>query len=105
MVDPDVKIFGAIMMILVPSFSAVVATVVVGIRALRRKDDRRVQAPMVDDERMLRLEQAVDAIALELERVGEGQRYLTQVMTQRLPAATAPNGSADVQRGRVITPH
>lgn len=31
-------------------------------------------------ERLSRLEQAVDAVAVELERVGEGQRYLTRAL-------------------------
>ncbi len=101
--DRDIQMFAAVMAVLVPSFAAVVATVVLGIRALRSKTPN-LPAP-ANDERMARLEQAVDAIAVELERVGEGQRYLTQIMSQRLPAPNAGNGSADVQRGRVITPH
>ena len=34
-------------------------------------------------ERFTRLEQAVDAIAVEVERVGEGQRFLTRTMTEQ----------------------
>ena len=34
-------------------------------------------------ERLERLEQAVEAIAIEVERVGEGQRYLTRVLEER----------------------
>ena len=34
-------------------------------------------------ERLERLEQAVEAIAVEVERVGEGQRYLTRVLENR----------------------
>ncbi len=33
-------------------------------------------------DRLNRLEQAVDAVAVELERVGEGQRYVTRVFTE-----------------------
>jgi hypothetical protein len=116
-VDNDVATFAAVMAILVPSFAIVVATVVLGIRSLRRKEDSRAALSPIDVERMARLEQAVDAIALELERVGEGQRYLTQIMSQRLPASIASiesmsshpsqpaSGPAESQRGRVITPH
>ena len=39
--------------------------------------------------RMDRLEQAMDAIAIEIERVSEGQRFVTKVLTQR-PAQSAP---------------
>ena len=32
------------------------------------------------DDRLIRLEQAVDAVAVEVERVGEGQRYVTRIL-------------------------
>ena len=32
------------------------------------------------DERLSRLEQAMDAVAVEVERVGEGQRYVTRIL-------------------------
>ncbi|MEO7997690.1 MAG: hypothetical protein ABI852_09605 [Gemmatimonadaceae bacterium] len=35
------------------------------------------------DMRMERVEQAVDAIAVEVERISEGQRFVTQLMTQQ----------------------
>jgi hypothetical protein len=45
------------------------------------------------DERLARVEQAVESIALEIERIGEGQRYVTKLLepgqpvpAQRLPA-------------------
>jgi len=52
--------------------------------------------PRVDpaaDARLERLEQAVDAIAIEIERVSEGQRFVTKVLTERMPGAKpAPAG-------------
>src|SRR4051794_17263097 len=39
-------------------------------------------------ERLARLEHALEAIAVEVERIGEGQRYLTRVLADRpLPSA------------------
>lgn len=35
------------------------------------------------DDRIARLEQAVDAIALETERIGESQRFLTKLLAER----------------------
>ncbi|MDQ6829938.1 MAG: hypothetical protein M3081_13850 [Gemmatimonadota bacterium] len=35
--------------------------------------------------RLTRVEQAVDAVAIEVERVGEGQRYLTKLLAERNP--------------------
>ncbi len=53
--------------------------------------------------RLERLEQSVDAIAVEVERVGEGLRVATKLLAERaaLPSPE-PARRAD---GRVITPH
>jgi hypothetical protein len=50
-------------------------------------------APRVDDiaPRLDRLEQAVDAIAIEVERVSEGQRFVTKVLTERPIASRSPS--------------
>jgi len=47
-----------------------------------------VVAPKTDDlaPRMDRLEHAVDAIAIEIERIAEGQRFVTKIFTERPPA-------------------
>lgn len=54
-----------------------------------------------DVDRLARLEQAVEAIAVEMERVGEGQRFLTKVLAERLPAGST---LATPELGRVSTP-
>jgi hypothetical protein len=36
---------------------------------------------------MHRLEESVEALALEIERISEGQRYTTKLLTERLPVA------------------
>jgi hypothetical protein len=38
-------------------------------------------SPGVDD-RLTRLEQSIDAIAIEMERVSEGQRYVTKLLAR-----------------------
>ena len=50
----------------------------------RRRGRRRekVENSAAHDERMERLEQAVDAIAIEVERVGEAQRYQTKLLAE-----------------------
>lgn len=35
------------------------------------------------DDRLARIEQAVDAIALEVERISEGQRFTTKLLSER----------------------
>ena len=63
-------------------------------RGRRRENER--QAPE-QDARMERLEQAVDAIALEIERVGEAQRYQTKVLAEAniMPGLNAGQRAAE----------
>jgi len=41
------------------------------------------EMPAEMTDRLNRMEQAIDAVAVELERVGEGQRYVTRVFTEQ----------------------
>jgi hypothetical protein len=61
--------------------------------------------PSVSEERFARLEQAVDAIALEVERISEGQRFTTKLLAER--AQPEQQGAAARQATEVgqITPH
>ena len=52
------------------------------IRHMRRKDSH-LPAARYDDDRLARIEQAVDAIAIEVERIAESQRFLTRLQTER----------------------
>lgn len=82
--DPDLAVAGgiAIMLALVLPLSISYA-----IRMLRRNPAPRGQ-PMGDfGPRFDRLEHAVDAIAIEVERVSEGQRFVTKILAER-PAAS-----------------
>lgn len=40
-------------------------------------------------DRLTRLDQAVDSIAVEVERIGEGQRFVTRVLAERAPEPIA----------------
>ena len=53
-------------------------------RNIWRRGSRPAAAPISTEsaERMERLEQAVDAIAIEVERVSEGQRFMTRLLTE-----------------------
>ena len=52
-------------------------------RIWRRGAAVMTQLPSDIYERFSRIEQAVDSVAVEVERIGEGQRYLTRVYTER----------------------
>jgi hypothetical protein len=59
-------------------------------RALRRSRAPAIASAAPDTaNRLERIEQAVDAIALEMERVSEGQRFLTRVLGESVPALGA----------------
>jgi hypothetical protein len=51
------------------------------------------QGLVSSDERLARVEQAVESIAIEMERIGEGQRYVTKLLNEPgrpLPQASVP---------------
>ena len=57
----------------------------------------------VDDERMTCLEHAVEAIALEVERISEGQRFTTKLLSERAAADRLP--VAPAPEPRRVAPH
>lgn len=77
------------------AFFAMVAFIVVGLplaRAFARRMDRK-GATASDPEiapRLERIEQAIEAVAIEVERVSEGQRYTTRAISE-LRGLPSPN--------------
>jgi len=68
-----------------------------------RRGDEAARGLVVDEGRMARLEQAVESIALEVERISEGQRFTTKLLAERVPADRV--GSAPGPERRAVTPH
>ena len=62
-------------------------------RVWRRGNEPRPSNPHITDERFSQLDQAVEAIALEVERIGEGQRFITRVLSEHGRVAVS-NGAA-----------
>jgi hypothetical protein len=65
------------------------------VRAYIRRHDRKSLEPGIAPEAMQRLErmeQAIDAIAVEVERISEGQRFTTKLLSERAaePARALP---------------
>jgi hypothetical protein len=57
---------------------------------VRHRDGRgEVHVPALD-QRLERIERAVDAIAVEVERLGEGQRFTVKLLREANPAAKSP---------------
>jgi hypothetical protein len=58
-----------------------------------RREDARLEkgsAPSISEARLARIEQAVEAIALEVERISEGQRFTTKLLSEQARHAPRP---------------
>jgi hypothetical protein len=77
-------------------FIIVLAIGVPLVRAYIRRQDRLALAPPPDHEASLRLERietAIDAMSVEVERIAEGQRFVTRLLAERQPERAAiPSG-------------
>jgi hypothetical protein len=73
-----------------------------GKRILRRAP-RATPVPADVTMRLERIEQAVDTIAIEVERISEGQRFVTRLMAER-PSAAASNQAASADAARLQQP-
>jgi len=76
--------------ILVPiAFFVMVAVTAIGVplaRAFARRMERQPIAPSVSPElaaQIERMEHAIDSIAIEVERISEGQRFTTKLLSER----------------------
>jgi hypothetical protein len=97
--------FAQIMTIVVMSTAGFVG-IALGTRVLWNMGSRRkpTGATHGNDDRMQRLETAVDTIAIEVERISESQRFMVGLMSEAMPALRAGEGNA-ARPGRVNTPH
>jgi hypothetical protein len=75
-------------------------------RIWRRSAAVITSLPREISDRLLRMEQSVEATALEVERIGEGQRFLTRLFTEGEGARVLGTGAAQpVERKPVNTPN
>jgi hypothetical protein len=76
-------------------------------RLMARRASLRAEAA-IGENREERLEQAIDAIAVELERVGEGQRFVAKALAERgleLDRSSRSRTPASVPAPRVAPPN
>jgi len=69
----------------------------------RRRSELKDGARGTIDEmaqRLARIEQAVDATAVEVERISEAQRFTTKLLVEK-----GHQGAPEASRARVVTPH
>ena len=88
------QIDGVWIPILAISCAPIIAIGVPLARAYARRLDAKPTASIPPDvaARLERMEQAIDSIAVEVERISEGQRFTTKLLAER---SAAPPPSAD----------
>jgi hypothetical protein len=90
---------------IVRSFFVTIAVIALGIPVLRAFTRRFVERPPVTpvlsanvENRLERIEQAVEAVAIEVERISEAQRFLTKLMAE--PRAVPSQASSGLPSAR-----
>ena len=87
--NPDIEKI-AQLLVMVSAFSTFVVVLAIVARFVFRKTRSRALPgsegdARIDDSRFARLEDAVDSIAIEVERIAEAQRFTAKLMSERLP--------------------
>ncbi len=93
--DPDVARI-AMLLAVIGAFGTVMT--IVGVTASRFLARRSAQAAekdpaVVSEARFARLEQAIDVIAVEVERIAEAQRFSAQLMAENQPDHLPSSGA------------
>ena len=81
---PEVGAMAQLAVVVVLTVSALATVAVVAFRAMART--KRLQHPVQDD-RLEHLQQSVDAIAIEVERIAEAQRFSAKLSAGRSESA------------------
>jgi hypothetical protein len=96
---------GVVLMVMASGAVTVLSIKVIANAIVRKRiEDRRIAeatGSSVSDERMARLEAAVESIAIEVERISEGQRFTTRLLTEQ----SQPMHSLLPKPGKFDTPH
>jgi hypothetical protein len=107
--ERDVLMFAQVMTVIVMSVGSFVA-IGLGARVLWRMGSKTTPKAMraFDESRIERIENAVDAIAIEVERISEAQRFTVGLLAERLPARPGERAgdlAPPSASKRVNTPH
>jgi hypothetical protein len=79
MPDPDLAMIFAFItaIVLVVSIASIVT------KAIERRGVRPTKELTEMGERLARIEQAMESVAIEIERISEGQRFTTRILSER----------------------
>jgi hypothetical protein len=81
--DPDVLTFAQVAVIIVGLVGSLSAIGVVTLKLLTRGSHRGGLEGRLEDGRLEQLQQSVDAIAVEVERIAEAQRFSAKLLAER----------------------
>jgi hypothetical protein len=82
--DPDVITFAAVSCIIVGLVGSLSLIGVVTVKVLLRQKAPSSALPREDSQRLEQLQQSVDAIAIEVERIAEAQRFSAKLLHERV---------------------
>jgi hypothetical protein len=80
--DPDVTTFAQVAVIIVSMVGSLALIGVAAAYAIRPLKRKQVMRPPSDD-RLEHLQESVDAIAVEVERIAEAQRFSAKLLAER----------------------
>ena len=89
--EGDVLSFAQVAVIIV---GLVASLTVIGVTAFKVLSRPRAAAPRVDQvtgEQLERLQQSIDAVAIEVERIAEAQRFTARLMSERSERSSLPS--------------
>lgn len=89
--DPDVITFAGVAAVSIGSLASLAAIALVFIRGLRNKQaPRELPNHFAIEQRFDQLQQSVDAIAVEVERIAEAQRFSAKLLADRPESRSLP---------------
>ena len=93
----------AFMVFVITSGATIVSVARMYFRHLELKVRERGQLPASIEQRLERMEHALDSVAVEVERISEGQRFTTRLLSDRngVPVSGAsPHGAGERRDAR-----
>ena len=88
--DPDVANFAVVAAIIVGMVASLVAIGLWGFRGVKRRSPAHELANLLYEQRLDQIQQSVDAIAVEVERIAEAQRFSAKLLAERADAPALP---------------
>ncbi len=101
--DPDVARFAQVLLVIGTFVAGVIAIALVtrvawGLTDRKKRVSADSATPRIDDSRFARLEDAVDSIAVEVERIAEAQRFSAKLLSERATERNAEESAAQQRR-------